>query len=58
MKENHRLEEAIKDGIHIPKDGYWGDVPAKICGEYGGGFDENMVKEAKENFQNKTVENE
>jgi hypothetical protein len=42
--ENHRLEEAIKDGIEIPIDGYWGNVPSRICGAYGGAIGGSMVK--------------
>jgi hypothetical protein len=55
MSENHRFEEAMKDGVPIPKDGYWGDVPSKICGAYGGAVGGNIVKEAVESFENKLV---
>lgn len=55
MRENHRLEEALKAGVDIPDDGYWGDIPSKICGAYGGKFDESMVKETAEGFKNKIV---
>jgi hypothetical protein len=48
MSENHRLDEAIKAGVEIPKDGYWGDVPSKICGPYGGAIKGSMVKNADE----------
>jgi hypothetical protein len=58
MSENHRLEEAIKAGVPIPKDGYWGDVPSKICGAYGGATRGNMVKEGARNFENKLVKDE
>ncbi|MCM0648338.1 alpha/beta-type small acid-soluble spore protein [Clostridium swellfunianum] len=56
MSENHRLEEAIKDGVKIPEDGYWGNVPSKICGAYGGAIGGNMVKEAIESFENKLTD--
>jgi hypothetical protein len=57
MSENHRLEEAIKAGVPIPKDGYWGDIPSKICGAYGGATEENMVKESVESIENKLPKN-
>lgn len=56
MSENHRLEEAIKDGVKIPENGYWGNVPSKICGAYGGAIGGNMVKEAIESFENKLTD--
>jgi hypothetical protein len=58
MSENHRLEQAIKAGVEIPKDGYWGDVPSKICGPYGGEVKVNMVKEAVERPKDKSTKNE
>lgn len=56
MAKNHRYEEAIKDGIDIPKYGYWGDVPSKICGAYGSAVDGNIVKEAVGNYENKLAQ--
>lgn len=58
MTKNHRLEQAIKDGIKIPKDNYWGDVPSKICGAYGGAIGGNIVKNAVESFENKLAKEE
>ncbi|MEA4827203.1 small, acid-soluble spore protein, alpha/beta type [Clostridium sp. JNZ J1-5] len=30
-------EELAKElGIEVPKDGYWGDTPSKLCGIVGG----------------------
>jgi hypothetical protein len=54
--ENHRYEEAIKDGIEIPKDGYWGNVPSKICGAYGGAIGGYMVKEMIKDYENKLAD--
>jgi hypothetical protein len=39
-----RTELAKELGISIPKDGYWGDVPSKLCGIVGGAKD----RESKE----------
>jgi hypothetical protein len=58
MRVNHRLEEAIKAGIKIPKDGYWGNTPSRICGAYGGKVDGTMIKEAVNNLKDKIVNNE
>lgn len=58
MSENHRLEEAVKAGVKIPKDGYWGDVSSKICGAYGGKFEGKMVTEEVESIENKIAKNE
>ncbi|QGU94925.1 small, acid-soluble spore protein, alpha/beta type [Clostridium bovifaecis] len=35
-----RTELAKELGIEIPKDGYWGDVPSKLCGIVGGAKEE------------------
>ncbi|MCM8711491.1 alpha/beta-type small acid-soluble spore protein [Clostridium sp. SYSU_GA19001] len=56
MPENHRLEQAIKDGVQLPKDNYWGNVPSKICGAYGGALGGNFVKNAVESFENKLAD--
>lgn len=58
MTENHRYEEAIKAGVKLPKDNYWGNVPSKICGEYGGAIGGKIVKDAVLNFENKLVNEE
>jgi hypothetical protein len=45
MSENHRLKEAIKAGVEIPRDGYWGNVPSRLCGPYAGKVDDNIKNE-------------
>lgn len=58
MKENHRLEEALKAGVKIPENGYWGDMPSKICGAFGGATNGDMEKGAVESSENKIKLNE
>lgn len=58
MIDNHRYEEAIKAGVKVPKDNYWGNVPSKICGEYGGELGGNFTKKAVEIYENKLVNEE
>jgi hypothetical protein len=58
MTDNHRYEEAIKAGVKLPKDNYWGAVPSKVCGKYGGALEENATKKSVESFENKLVDGE
>lgn len=53
MNANHRLQQAINNGIEIPKDGDWGDVPSKTCGKYGGSVEGNTMNNDVESFENK-----
>jgi hypothetical protein len=50
--ENHRLQQALRDGINIPEDGDWGNVPSKICGEYGGATEDVIRSNAIKDFEN------
>lgn len=51
-----RYEEAVRMGIHIPEDGYWGNVPSKICGAVGGAIGGDMIKKAIEDFENRLAD--
>jgi hypothetical protein len=53
MSKNHRLDQALKAGVKIPKDGYWGDVPSRICGAYAGMVDANTFNVTSHSFENK-----
>jgi hypothetical protein len=59
--ENHRLQQALRDGIKIPEDGDWGNVPSKICGEYGGATEDvigsNTIKDFGSSFVDKREKN-
>lgn len=59
MRENHRYAQAVKNGIDIPEDGYWGDIPSNICGKYGGAEAGNLnidkVKPTDDNEHFKTT---
>lgn len=46
-----RDELAAKAGIEVPKDGYWGNVPSKVCGIVGGAKGGEKVKNAIESFE-------
>lgn len=46
-----RDELAAKAGIEVPKDGYWGNVPSKVCGIVGGAKGGEKVKNAIEGFE-------
>lgn len=51
-----RYEEALAMGVEIPKDGYWGNVPSRICGAVGGAKGGEMVRQAIEGFEMKLAE--
>lgn len=46
-----RYEQALAMGVEIPKDGYWGNVPSRICGAVGGAKGGEMVRRAIEDFE-------
>ncbi|GLC31511.1 alpha/beta-type small acid-soluble spore protein [Clostridium omnivorum] len=46
-----RYEQALAMGVEIPKDGYWGNVPSRICGAVGGAKGGEMVRQAIEDFE-------
>jgi hypothetical protein len=54
--ENHRLQQALRDGIKIPEDGDWGNVPSKICGEYGGAAEDVIGRSTKKDFESSFVD--
>lgn len=58
MSENHRFKQAVRDGVEMPKDNYWGNVPTKICGAYGGAIGGHIVKNAVMDFGNKLADKE
>lgn len=50
--------ELAKDlGIQVPKDGYWGNMPSRVCGTVGGAIGGNIVRNAIESFEKSLVEN-
>lgn len=51
-----REEQADAMGVNIPKDGDWGNMPSRICGEVGGAIGGNFTREAIRNFENKLAE--
>jgi hydroxymethylglutaryl-CoA reductase len=51
-----KTELAKELGINIPKDGYWGDIPSRVCGTVGGAIGGNMVKSAIEQYEKNLVE--
>lgn len=50
-KSKEELAEEI--GFKIPKDGYWGDVPSRLCGLVGGAIGGEAVKKAVEDFESR-----
>lgn len=46
-----KTELAHELGINVPKDGYWGNVPSRVCGTIGGAIGGNMVKSAIEQYE-------
>lgn len=46
-----RYEQALAMGVEIPKDGYWGNVPSRICGAVGGAKGGEMVRQAIQDFE-------
>ena len=57
-KPNTRYEEAIEMGVKIPEDGYWGDVPSRICGAVGGAIGGNEVRNAVEAYERQLIKEE
>lgn len=58
MSQNHRLDQALEAGVKIPKDGYWGDVPSRICGAYAGKVDDNAFNVDGHSFESKLRQGE
>jgi len=52
-KAKTKTELANELGIKIPEDGYWGNMPSRICGAVGGAIGGNEVKKAVESFEKK-----
>jgi hypothetical protein len=52
-KSKSKTELAKELGIKIPEDGYWGDMPSKVCGAVGGAIGGNEIKKAVGSFENK-----
>jgi len=52
---NSKSKEELADeiGFKIPEDGYWGNVPSRLCGLVGGALGGEAVKKAVEDFENK-----
>jgi len=50
-----RSKEELADeiGFKIPEDGYWGNVPSRLCGLVGGALGGEAVKTAVEDFESK-----
>jgi len=46
-------ELANEIGFKIPEDGYWGNVPSRLCGLVGGALGGEAVKTAVEDFEKK-----
>jgi len=46
-------ELANEIGFEIPKDGYWGNVPSRLCGLVGGALGGEAVRKAVEDFEMK-----
>ena len=46
-------ELANEIGFEIPKDGYWGNVPSRLCGLVGGALGGEAVRKAVEDFERK-----
>lgn len=53
-----RAELANELGIEIPKDGYWGDVPSRLCGIVGGAIGGPKTKNMVEKFEQGLVKKE
>ncbi|WP_411679156.1 alpha/beta-type small acid-soluble spore protein [Clostridium thailandense] len=53
---NTKTELAHELGINMPKDGYWGNVPSRVCGTIGGAMGGNIVKSAIEQYELKLAE--
>ena len=53
--ENAKSKEELAEeiGFKIPEDGYWGNVPSRLCGLVGGALGGEAVKTAVEDFENK-----
>lgn len=51
-----KTELASELGINVPNDGYWGDVPSRVCGTVGGAIGGNIVKPATEQYERKLAE--
>lgn len=51
----NKEELARELGIKIPEDGYWGDMPSRVCGLVGGAIGGKKVKEAIEDYENNLV---
>lgn len=51
-----KTELANELGIPIPKDGYWGNMPSKVCGTVGGAAGGNFTKAAVESFERSLAE--
>jgi hypothetical protein len=47
-----KTELASELGVKVPKDGYWGDMPSRLCGTIGGAIGGNFVKTAVKSFEN------
>ncbi|WP_139906129.1 small, acid-soluble spore protein, alpha/beta type [Clostridium thermarum] len=51
-----KTEQAQAMGITVPKDGDWGNMPSRVCGEVGGAQGGNFTREAVKKFENKLVQ--
>lgn len=56
IEADSRDELAAKAGIKVPEDGYWGDVPSKVCGIVGGAKGGEKVRTAIENYEKMLAE--
>lgn len=50
-----KTELAKELGIKIPKDGYWGNMPSRICGAVGGAIGGEEVRKAVEDYEEKLI---
>jgi hypothetical protein len=54
---HNKTEQAQAMGINMPKDGDWGNMPSRVCGEVGGAEGGNFTREAVKRFEDKLTQN-
>ncbi|MFD3156519.1 small, acid-soluble spore protein, alpha/beta type [Haloimpatiens sp. FM7330] len=47
-----KYEVANEIGVHVPEDGYWGNMTSKDCGSVGGYMVKKMIEMAERDLMN------
>ena len=50
-----KYEIANEIGIQPPQDGYWGDLPSRVCGAVGGHMVRRMIEMAEQQLAGRSI---